>query len=529
MKKFLLLSISLLLLSCNDEDYQSSEQQSTDLVADNFTSLQGRLYFKSKEDFVKIYNSKKDDPLKYQSKFNDLYSKNEFISLTPSYSTEEDLSLYSSKIQNKSLQSKTNSSPVYDENILDNIDDLEDYFGEEAFSNFLNQDAELIIADQLYKYTDAGLFIVDFDSKENLYQYLDEKNINPDLLTNSESTIQNYIVSNNLQKGMTTLNSESGLSLYMPAMSETGSTCGEDITQECDGPGPGDIDYGGQYPGGGNSGSGNDDLIAASSNLPLCNPSKGLLGSIMGNIKICIDKYSNDRRVKTKYYDVDLLLVYATGVKVKHQKRGWTGIWSRTDADKVALGINSISWEFKPDFSYGRPSSVRMYISDGRMYESYQSFLNVIYQKHIPMPNLPFHKGRTVQALIEFSINNNIATEYELQKYFYEKIYNTVNDAFKSASNKNLENFTIVGSTPGGTWIQYYNLDKVCENCSRKEDVIDWGFATPEVTYSFGTGSNSGFSVSSWNFNFRRAKLINLKSYGMVKVNNTWKGHRLEF
>lgn len=61
--------------------------------------------------------------------------------------------------------------------ITDDIDDLEEIIGDDAYSAFLDSRAEIQVADQIYKYTDVGLFIVQDSKYDELKQYLEVKAI----------------------------------------------------------------------------------------------------------------------------------------------------------------------------------------------------------------------------------------------------------------------------------------------------------------------------------------------------------------
>ncbi len=74
------------------------------------------------------------------------------------------------------------SSPVNDKYVLDHIDYLEEIIGDDDFSNFLNTKAEVQTGNDIYKYTDVGLFIAKETGYKRLENYLEVREISGDLL-----------------------------------------------------------------------------------------------------------------------------------------------------------------------------------------------------------------------------------------------------------------------------------------------------------------------------------------------------------
>jgi len=55
--------------------------------------------------------------------------------------------------------------------------------------------------------------------------------------------------------------------------------------------------------------------------------------------------YDNTNRVKVKLYNYNYLLFASIGIKVKYQKKGWTGIWDKKDTEKLIIGWDGIQFE----------------------------------------------------------------------------------------------------------------------------------------------------------------------------------------
>ena len=509
-----------LFTSCNDELETEIIQEKTKKVHnDEIQILNGRLYFPNKLTFQNYYaelREKNENEVAeiLQRKF---YSK-DFYSLKPIVNdqTEQvEVARHLSKIKTKSnkngLQQKASST---DDDLLENVDALEDIFGEDVFTSFLNQDAELQVAGTIYKYTDTGLFIAEVNELDNLNSYLESKQISKNLLIPTPQSIKlAYIQENNSCGGLQEIENFK----YFIAAS-----CGD----------------GGSSGGGSSvgtsttSGMPNAQLAIISNDLEQCSGSKPFLGNLFGTTRVCIDKYESRRRVKIKYYNIDIFLGYAIGIKTKHQYKGWTGFWRKQDTDEVALGVNSLTWKFQtptpPSSVFKQPA--RIYLHNGKMFNTTSGYYNSVYAGNIPMPNLPF--ANKLDLLIEVAIGTPLSPlndEEDVRKFIYQQLFNTAKELLKTYSNRQLKKMGVVVKTQSSTWVQFYDFSESCTNCDKRENVIDFGIVTPQVTYNFGTGSGGNFSISSWNFDFKNPALVGISAFGMAKRKGQWHGKRMVF
>jgi hypothetical protein len=101
---------------------------------------------------------------------------------------------------NNTIRSTANRSS---EAIFDYLDDLEDIVGDDTFAAFLNNNAEILVADEIYKYTDVGLFISKEDKFNNLENLLDAKNISKDLTIETSLSAKQAILSEYPNDGIT--------------------------------------------------------------------------------------------------------------------------------------------------------------------------------------------------------------------------------------------------------------------------------------------------------------------------------------
>ena len=153
--------LALFTYSCEDELVEKNSNQNSISKA---TLKNGRLWFQSKEEFSKTFQSLADaSEYEIYNYFQPLYEKG-FYSLRPIVTEKNEEFLYNHYIKivkNNELYrtSSRSSMDEDDESIFDYLDDLEDIVGDDVFAAFLNNEAEIVIADDIYKYTDVGLFI----------------------------------------------------------------------------------------------------------------------------------------------------------------------------------------------------------------------------------------------------------------------------------------------------------------------------------------------------------------------------------
>ncbi len=525
----ILTAFIIVFTSCSDE-IEMNETQIVEKSSDykEIQVLNGRLYFPNQSTFQDYYTELKDKDENeiaeiLQKRF---YSK-DFYSLKPIINdqTEEvQFERHLGKIKNN-LRGLRQGRNITDEALLENLDDLEDIIGEGVFTSLLNQEAEIQVNNKIYKYTDTGLFIVVSEKINELNAYLKQKEISTNLFQPTSETARISYLENNRCGGNVIISDAIEYFVAEPIIQES-----------CGGGGY----YGGGYNGGGSSGGGNtnpqggtpsDELAKIANDLQKCSGSKPWLGNIFGTTRVCIDRYERKKRVKIKYYNVNFFLVYAVGIKVKHQKRGWTGLWRRQKTSEVALGVNSLSWKFTIPTPPGALLSyqpARIWLDDGKMYKTSNDYYNAVYFGDIPVPNLPFaHK---VDAIIEVAVNTPwFNDEEDVREFIYQRLFDTTKNLLRQNRNKQLKRLGVVVATQTQSWVQYYDFSESCTNCSRKHEVIDFGAVTPEFNYTFGTGNGGSFNITSWDYNFSNPSVTGMNAFGMAKRSGVWHGKRFVF
>lgn len=533
MKKITFLLISLLCLQCQIDDFQSDQIENIDL--DVTTKIvNGRLKFENKDSFTRAYQTMKDANEGKKMKYFENKYNSQFQSLVPviGKNANQQLEDYRRLIDTKIKVDGTSKS-VSNDDITEHFDDLEDVFGEDTYANFLNHEAELQVGDTIYSYTDYGLFYVHQNDYSKLIDYKNDKIIYSLSIDNMDNITYKTPCDIRIKTSNSGGHKEVAPNVrhYYPNV----------IPAYCDG----------DTSGGGNTGGGNttdnnetsdnvtttfDTLSSIAQNLPECNIIEPWVGNLFGTVKVCIDQYQSDRRVKTKYYDVDLGLAFAIGVKVKHQKKGWTGVWRKQDTEEVALGLNSLTWRFTHSVP---PASSLFYSEPSRIFANNKIFLknsnSPLYTQYnggnVPVPQLPFTNDIDfiVQEIVTAdSPFNFLDSEYEVREAFYELVWAGVKSQLQS---EGIEGGTgaVIFNTPTQTLFQVYDFTNSCSNCSKEEKILDWGIATPQITINFGDGVNNNVSYGNWDYDFRNPDAVGLSCFGMAKRYGEWHGNILVF
>ena len=336
MKKKIFFSVAIFSIiattnSCREE-LVVNESAQNEVVLSEGSVKNGRLYFPNKESLTYAYDKVKNAE---DEVIADYVDEKDIISLRPVVTEsnenkigaqlEERVNLlknnrrYIKYLSSKGIQSKLENN----EDVTDDIDDLEEIVGDDAYAAFLNSEAEIQVANDIYKYTDVGLFIVPSEKYQKLQNFLEVRDISDNLMYPTDKAVrENFIES-------------------MP--SQQIATVSEDINYynariaPMDDPGEG----GGSGGGGYNPpiGDPNVQMNNFINSLPNCGTYTTLLQQLFGDTDMCVDRYEDRRRVKTKAYNYNYVLVYNLGVKVKHQYKGWTGFWRKENVDEIRLGV----------------------------------------------------------------------------------------------------------------------------------------------------------------------------------------------
>ncbi|MFH6990134.1 hypothetical protein ACHRVW_20540 [Flavobacterium collinsii] len=509
-------------ISCDKDRIEEGNETH---LSNKITIENGRIAFPNKALFQDFYdNLKKENYNQMASYMEENFYKKNFYSLQPIVNDETEIreiqkhfaKAKQNQLTNKSTNSKTNL--ITDDAIIEHYDELDEIIGEDLFQGLLNENAEIQVGNTIYIYTNSGIL---FASKEYINEIYDFMKINGISSLGNIETIK-------VSKEYPSFNSSGGLKQVTPHISSFVETKKDDKTSE--------TSFKKLTTMKSSETSTLSSLDNTINNLDICNPNSPLLANLFGETKVCITHYENRRRVKLKYYNVNLFLAYTIGVKVKHQFRGWTGIWREENTDEIALGVNSVTWFFDNSKVFNNTNTsliVNYYIADtGKLYTSLNSYNNAIYVgTDKPIPNLPI-KGLNIIIEVAANFIGKDLTEYEVRKLFYGSIYGQAEKIMKSL-NKPMNEIGVIINQRGQSIVQYYNLGTRCTNCSDQQKSFDWGIITPKIVYNFGAGNGGDLNVktgfSDLKFDFKNPKITGINIYGMAKKNGKWHGSKMVF
>lgn len=512
MKKFkmlLLVAVLSVFNSCRQEIEQPITSTNNVEIADA-TVKNGRLYFPNKESLRATFNilkNKTNDEINNYVKVHNYEPLTFVITENNEKNTIELLKKRKTKILNKSY------AKLSDQDILDDLDEMEEIVGDEAYSAMLNGEAEIQVANDIYKYTDVGLFITPVDRYQDLTLYLDENEISNNLLIQtSEPVVINYLStqpSGELVSVAENVQYFNSIEMIAPI-----------------------DDYGdGGYSGGtsGGSSSGTSTYVEPSifqivENLKVGETRTPFLGNIFGSTWVVDDKYEDRRRVKVKFYSQDLFLVYAIGCKVKHQYRGWTGLWRKENADKLGIGVNSINWTFEHTFKIPNYTPQTTYYFEGKRYTNLNDYYALANATYSSVPKMPFEK--IINGFIETYVPAEMLS-LDQQRNIINGLLNSGVKYLEGYHNKKYNKIGVAIETYKHTYIHYYDLSTIEDNQDCIERIFDWGIATPKITYTFGGGTGNGTSLTGWTFDFNHPKATGVNMYGIAKKNGAWHGVKL--
>ncbi|WP_299100809.1 hypothetical protein [uncultured Winogradskyella sp.] len=557
---------TILFNSCQNEPVFENNSDLSIYSDDEVKVTNNRLHFNSLETLTTFYDIYKNESEEILFEFVEPFYSKGFFSLRPPITeTNEDyiydliLKVYDNS--DSSNQKKSNINENKNGNsLLDSIDELEDLIGDDAFAAFLNNNAEIQIDNKIYKYTDVGLFVVPVDNFTLLEVYLDQKSISKNPLVKTNGTIAlNHI------KEKTT----GTLAVIEPSIGVEYSGCNQGLFVEdsfCNNlvnvltmydP---DLENG---SGGSSSGVSNgstptqplDGLEAFVNNLEACNSSSGLFGSLFGTNKVCIDKYESDKRVKTKAYNYDYFVVVNTGVKVKHQKKGWTGIWRKQDVSVMVMGSPRVQYNYDFDSVIASVWSglnlfeSRISSSDlGKQWTFNTTLFSDPYgtwwaKSETNYVNTPYPTAVHDDFVIE-TFKDNVAidwaldqvnkqlTKEELNKFFWQQARNATKTLVKEylTGQPDFEvplNRTLISKKPNyGKVLVQKSVYQDCLNCKKLDKTFEFSVVLEASTNPDDNWSLSGGVDDSL---FYEPKDYSVSLYGAVKVGNQWHGSLIDF
>lgn len=443
------------------------------------------------------------------------------------------------------MQAKTIPTEIdEDGELVEEFDD--DLISDDEFASFLNDEREIIVSDTLYKYTYSGLFSVHKTEKIVLDNYIQSNNI--EYLVPDESTII---------RGTTKPTTSITKSIPTEAMiMESYNECGgyndvgfaEFTLVDAFGEGDG-CSGGGGYSGGGGSSSTPVDhttsLVNLIDDLGPCDTMTGFLDGvfqIFGVSRKCYANHSSKYRTKTKYWKENYIIWNSIGVKVKHQKKGWTGLWRAKSTDEVALSISQASFKYTiniPNFpaSYAPP---QMFFFEDKIFNSQaqlQNYSNAIYKP--PFPVVPFN---TEVIVTEFLANDWIAYDMSVEKMrelFYQGVWQAAKSIVQTYKGRQPKNVTHIIYTPTEVYLNYVDLERRKLNTKKIVNQLDYNFGLG-FKFNVNVDAQGNYDVDfgdSFGDILGNVTIPKLYDYDDVKMDfvgatrrgNTWKGSRIVY
>lgn len=466
--------------------------------------------------------------------FQPLYEQG-FYSLRPIVIEENENFLYEHYRKFFKNDNPTQARGIDNEEIFDYLDDLEDIVGDDAFAAFLNEKAEILIADEIYKYTDAGLFISKQDKFNILEEFLDTKSISKDPNILTPDVTKQALINEYPNQGLTLINDDVSYFKLPPMVN---------VSENGNG---GSSSY---VPTPGSPTSTDPSYITFFNQLSSCNPHSGLFGNLFGENNVCIDKYESRRRVKTKAFNYNYLLVYHLGVKCVHQYRGWTGFWRVEATDEIRLVVEAAQFQYNLDALLGNNAITNQtkeryyFMNNQKAYftgPNTITFLNqwntplVTYQNQTSLPpifqdNLSFEFFGTGWDWLDNKIQDGIDSNLEasdLNKYFYDALYTTATSQLKTAfGNSTLTptNRTFVAKFPqNGKLIFQKSVVNQGFGIGVREKTFDWG---GEIRFNAST-SGGGWKMSGGQGNtLARPSNFRVKIVGAARRGSGWHGSK---
>mgnify|MGYP003608347328 CR=1 FL=1 len=543
--------LALFTYSCEDELVEKNSNQNSISKA---TLKNGRLWFQSKEEFSKTFQSLADaSEYEIYNYFQPLYEKG-FYSLRPIVTEKNEEFLYKHYIKivkNNELYrtSSRSSMDEDDESIFDYLDDLEDIVGDDVFAAFLNNEAEIVIADDIYKYTDVGLFISKEDKLNILIDVLENKNVSTDITIPTSTSAKQSILNEFPNDGLSPVNGDVSYFrvLYLaPDDSGGGGSSGSGSSG------------GGSYtPTPGAPTSTDPSYNAFINNLTSCNPSSGTFGNfffnIFGDNNVCIDKYERRRRVKTKAFNYNYFIGFHLGVKCVHQYRGWTGFWRTEATDEIRLVVEAAQFEYDLDkllgnsiinnnsqikdfylnnqrINYG-PNNINVGGPFGFSYSNLNhSSLPQIFQNNgMGLTFEFFGTGWTwLDSQIQGGINSSLNAK-KLNEHFYSTLYSETTSLLRSALNNNSYNapanrtFSAKFPENGKLIVQKAVLDQGF-GIGIRQKTFDFG---AEIRFNASQNGDNSWSISGGQGSvLTRPKKLRVKIIGAARRGSAWHGSK---
>lgn len=540
------------IVSCNKEIELVVEDNQ--LIIEEIEVEDGILSFTSK-DFLKstIENLKEITDDEKEVKLAKFYNRG-FMPLYPHFdeSNKEMLLEFSDRKKNKaqkliSLNPSAREIPTeIDEEgeLVEEFDD--DLISDDEFASILNDEREVIVNDTLYKYTYSGMFSVHKYDKQSLYDYIEDNNI--EYLVPDAST---------LDRGEVVISPE--ITKYIPTEQRIAypnepcsfSQLEQYFEDDCySGGGSGSGGSSGGDSGGGSSSPTIDhteSLVNLVDDLGPCDTLTGFLDGffqVFGVSRKCYANFDSKYRTKTKYWKENYGIWHSIGVKVKHQKKGWTGLWRAKKTDEVALVISQATFKYKleiPNFPQSYQPA-KLYFFEDKVFNSQSQLLTYQNNSQKPSPPaLPFNSEVIVTEFVNDTFNSDLSVA-NMRQLFYQGVWQGAKLITNHYKNRQPKNVTHILYTPTKVFVNYVDLERRELNSKKIVNQLDYNFGLGvkfnayidgdgNITTNWGDFLNDplgnlGFIVIPKLYDYDDVKM---DFVGASRRGETWKGSRIVY
>lgn len=529
MKKiFTTLLFTLLFLSC-EKDFDSPLESSFEktILFNNVLGIQilnERAFFNTREELSEMLELIEEFSEEEVVEFSNELNQSSFISLVPIVDEESEENIYSKLLNTGLINEATDVGNLFD--------DINDIVGHDGLKLLLNSSGEIQIADEVFKITDTGVFSVKTSNYESLPLFLQENNISTTPYIKTDVSVISEIVEFNkfgvVNDSPIYINQD--IKFFNSPINEPYDYSKYEIS--------------------------NNDIIETDPDLnqiliqiPDCSPRNTvwnkLVSGLFGPNLVCKDVYQSKRRVKTKAINQDFGFIYLTYAKVKHQYKGWTGIWRKEKTMELRMFIEGAQFEYHLnaisvhdfgnllyDRSFYFPVGIRVIqnpVTDNISIEqqNYNS-LNHVFRNDYTIDF--FGTGWTA---LDHSIQNGIDSQLSAKQFnnwFYTGIYTatkSVMEGVNGAFNYNSLNKTFISKFPEtGNIIMQVSKNSRDFNSAKISKTFDFGA-------QFGMSSNveswSNISITSGSNNALKPKNFRIKIIGAVNTGTGWRGNSLNY
>jgi hypothetical protein len=502
MRKLFLLSILYLSLSCQQEEFLKEQQ----LFKNEPKVVKNRLSFNSKEELNQFIDNSKKAEFEYLKERISEFEKQGFVSLLPTFkhTDTERVAEYVAK--------HSSVNPNARELIAIDAED-DPIISDPYFAILLNDEREIIVEDNIYKFTDYGLLYTSVDNYDELLSY--SKQISDCQLALADGTtylggnVYGFIpepIYGICDYGMDWDNDN-----YTYSTASTSSMTKEDFMDQ----------------------------------MKTCDYQENVLNKIFGPSEKCIDKWSSDRRIKTKTWNQNYLIYTSVGLKTKTQKR-ISGIWWASESDELELGYEVVKYRFdgvdvSKILTEVRNNSLGLnyvYEYNGYLLNQYGiissnnywgSGANLFDKWPINDPNsrvLKIYIGGPIQDFLDkidkdlLSIDGKDVNKQV--KNLAKQGWSAVTKYLKATSQNG--GAVIVGGNPYSNRFYFVYTDWYSnkKNENKIREIFDFNTAQIGFTYNPGSGSTSPTYSPSKSY-----KEFAISCYGIGRRGSEWRGGRI--